>query len=335
VARRVPALLERLESPTASIERLVRDAEAHIAALDPRPDLLDAAPFGGLAGYEPSLPSSDETPVRSRPTPVIELPQRARSGRAPSRAAGGSSMAPRGAETALPGIAGGRTASAVVLPISPRRSVARAIPNEAGRGGASTATAIDAGRASPAGVSERRTGRAGGGPADAPVTKEMIERIARERIAGAQPGVTLGQIAQRALDAIAREKRRERPTSARRGAAAHDSSGQADPKPANADRGPTLRPVLRASATGAPPPAAPTGSAYARSGTEEERLDARASGRPHGMDASSAPRPRAAPAFHFDPLEERRPARESDDDLAERIGQVLREQARRQGVDLT
>jgi hypothetical protein len=39
--------------------------------------------------------------------------------------------------------------------------------------------------------------------------------------------------------------------------------------------------------------------------------------------------------IYFDPLEARPAADDGDDALAERIGQVLREQARRQGVDLT
>jgi hypothetical protein len=41
------------------------------------------------------------------------------------------------------------------------------------------------------------------------------------------------------------------------------------------------------------------------------------------------------PVFYFDPLQPRAPADDSDDALAERIGEVLREQARRQGVDVT
>ena len=44
---------------------------------------------------------------------------------------------------------------------------------------------------------------------------------------------------------------------------------------------------------------------------------------------------RGAWRFYLDPREPRAPADESDDDLADRISEVLREQARRQGVDLT
>jgi hypothetical protein len=56
--------------------------------------------------------------------------------------------------------------------------------------------------------------------------------------------------------------------------------------------------------------------------------------------AGSASKPaqaatRSAWRFYLDPLEPRAPADGSDDDLADRITDVLREQARRQGVDLT
>jgi hypothetical protein len=53
-----------------------------------------------------------------------------------------------------------------------------------------------------------------------------------------------------------------------------------------------------------------------------------------GQQASAQPT-RTAPVFYFNPLEPRASGDDSDDALAERIGQVLRDQARRQGVDVT
>jgi hypothetical protein len=217
----------------------------------------------------------------------------------------------------------------VVLPISPRRAAARPAAADAGVAAPGEAAGIEAGvRSESAAERKRLDAPTGGRPAESRVAGE-VERIARERIAGALPGVTLGQIAQRALDAIARERRRDR--EARRAVPARDAYRPAEAPPAMADRGPTLRPVLRASAANARRASAPPATGGSRSG-EDVVAAAAAVG---GADAPSAARAQAAPAFHFDPLEERRPARESDDELAERIGQVLREQARRQGVDLT
>jgi hypothetical protein len=59
------------------------------------------------------------------------------------------------------------------------------------------------------------------------------------------------------------------------------------------------------------------------------------SGRSTPVDAPASAVARPAPAFVFDPLEPRRTVDETADQLTERVAEVLREQAWREGVDLT
>lgn len=333
-ARRVRALLERFEHPTSSFERIVLDAELRIGALQPRFALLETTPFEGLPRFDPPTSQTEDAAQSRRSSRVVELPERGRRdrpGEGATAVAQGRTRADANRDRPVAAAAG--ATSAVVLPITTRRERTASMREDArrrtARGGVDRGG--NASRDRRPGVSVTPDGARG---VDAVAE---IDRVARAHVATALPAVSLGGVAQRALAAIAGARNRSSRSDVSASGAASTTGGPVESlQPAPPFR-PTLRPSPPRSSAGDRAKAAGPSAAggWAAPGASMQTEVSGSPARHVNPVAPAAARSHAPAVFHFDPLEQRRPAHDSDDELAERIGEVLREQARRQGVDLT
>ncbi len=318
-AARVRQLLARMEESHEALQRLTRAAEQHLTLLTPRLALLDATPFGGLPDV--LLESPEPAPEQARAKRTFEFPDLSVSRRA---SAAPVPAAPSATEPAHGGKAAERAAhttrSTPTLRLSAPRTRQRA---DLPAGGPAQKLPL----ASPAAASTSRA-TTDIGPLSEHTTTPAVAQTTNGRV------VDLASLVERVL----RERGKSAHSSTAPRAESLSRSTAADPSHFSLqERGSrehlsaleqpsTLLPgrdafrIARASArhtTGADLPMDSAGTTHAR---------------PAGFDAVQR---QADPPFIFDPLEPRPEIDDSDETLTERINEVLREQARRQGVDLT
>ena len=303
-AARVRGLLEKLASPHPALQYIVQGVDAHVASLSPHLSILDVTPFGALPDIMPEAHGRSEDAQRRRRR-SIEPPQQRTYLRSALEPGPGQRPARRVVENP-PAL---QRAAAPVLPIgSGERRPAR---DGAEQQEPVTRAPVEAPQAAQAARAAVRPPEGGLGTArnmDAPVDLgALVERVLRHTRgvapvrsvehtgAGAASGRVQAQTARTVVRRTPGETHVLSPSSAARSSAEHDVV---------AGRAPVM-------ATDVEP------------------------GTPAAAVQPSVQRARTAPLFYFDPLEPRAGADDTDDALAERIGQVLREQARRQGVDVT
>ncbi len=329
--QRVRQLMARLNGPAPRGLRIDR-VESVSARLAPRLAVLDVSPFDALPPEPP--------PERSA---ASELVQRARRdwavplGPPPAAKAPAHHVDPAPARNVpvAPPAGEQRSPSPPILPVSASPAVSKRDRPRVNTTGTppqrpeTTAPALPV-KTPPLAVSPGRSRR----PTLRDVDADSAARASRVP-------VQLGQLAERALRAI--EAR-----AARRPARRQDEPARERDRDTAKSAIPPLPPPSAPPRRSEPPPTVAPQSLTAASTAITAIPDVRAaqdSGLSPGVSrvaGSAAPiqgvpsqriGPRTGPGFVLDPFE----ARESldDQDLADRIGDLLREQARRQGVDVT
>jgi hypothetical protein len=316
----VRALLAQLEDPLAALEHITESADAHIDALAPEFAALDTSPFDGVPTFqtERSPEQVNEPRVARRllePT-LVSAARAAVSAVSNSSSTRTSGLAEGGAAAA------GAQPPARTLPASPRRQVGGNRNNPIARALEDVSTALNANNGEP--VAERnRSGQ------DVIDFRRVFANAAPELAGGesevAEPIARLGPLANAALSVV---RALEEPDA--RAAAAPSGS-----EPEREAQGFAQGTVFRPGATNLRSPTGQTPASLRVQSTARSPLQLAEGGEvPNDPSPETQARASRTP-FYFDPLAARPALDDTDDVLAERMGQLLREQARRQGVDLT
>ena len=325
-AARVRQLLARMEKSQKALDRLIHATDTHVAALSPRLALLEATPFGGLPDIELERAASDAPAPRAKT--AFDLPELP----APRRAAA-TLPAALDATTTLPADAPARrlkpakralpalrlraarahdTSSSTRKPRNPPVPLSLNAPSERVRTESVAESTVEAKNAQTQPVVSGRIVHLG----------ELVERVLRERGKSAQ---TLPN-----TRAVRLTERAEYKSGTRSG---HTQTiveptrtvpGADAPAPSLLPRHGTFR-LARTAAR----------DAHKRRWAADIPLRDALPVSPDEVLDLAGPFRRVEQVFYFDPLEPRSAADDADDALTERINDVLREQARRQGVDLT
>jgi hypothetical protein len=349
-------LLQRFAAPHGSVRLLTQEVEQHISALTPQLTVLNPQPFGSL-----SAPASQDSADNGQ--------QPALARRAKSVEGGTGKGRTRSREEFTAVLKQPANASVKLSEPVKKSSVATSLFNEPLP--VSKATTPESGAKAPDAKDKARR-RAVAHESVIPAHAESRHaEPAKQRGNKALPAaqnetatkaeaakVDVGALAQRLLDKSKRQNENvdeaERP-GARTPERLNARAPERKKKPLTLPGGPTLpipmgTPVLRASSgskakfqlpsvvrlnrAGAPLPSPSSKPSKSNPAVEQSAPDAR---RP-SPGARAPERPTTRPpeqAFMFDAFEHETAEQESDFALTQRIDQILREQARRQGVDLT
>jgi hypothetical protein len=353
---RVRRLLQRLAVPDPALGRVLDAVEAHTERLGTRSAVTDVAPFGGLGGAAPAARGRDAGGPRPKHAHASVLP-------APPPTRGASAYVapatavPRAVPVAAPKAEAAVRAvpSAAAIPVLPvggarPRAPLRAVAAGGSRAAASPRTSLPPQASSPrpaeAVAAAAKTAGSGLGAAATPGpvgTSPIAPAVAPSEAAQAAT-VDFAAVAAGALEAA-------RAAAASAGSATRRRSPVAFPAAAVAgageDRSASVGSAARVDAVGRAVPVSTSSGSPGRShslqplasvSSDRARpasLSQEATAPESSPDASAPARARSAPAFVFDPLEPRRGNDATADQLAERVAEVLREQAWREGVDLT
>lgn len=326
--RHVRRLLERFAAPHPAVHFITDDVEAHVARLDPELTVLEPAPFSGLGtvrqGTSGSHSPARRSPPRTTtvPTSLAELRRRpAESAHHPARSARSQHVG----ERLSPAASNAPRVTGATLPVQ-RLTKQGALP---------PVSSPEVSRENPPGLSalaeladvtaDEQTPPPGAVRADADQVdlEALVHRVLRRRrsrhgVMHAARSAVPGESPTEAPSAshaarIAREpevtsaavvQRLALPVSPRRARAATSAQTSLQGHKSTSEKSESL------------PPLTPVHS-------------------PPTMTPSPSPVRSAHIAFFFDPFEPREPADIGEHTLTDRIDQALREQARRQGVDLT
>lgn len=322
-AARVRALMRAVEEPLDLLVRIDGAARLHLDALTPDLAVLETQPFAALPDIVFETPAGEVMPRSSRAPESFPV-------RPPARA-------PRVAQAAAVSQAFSATASAIARTAAPTRDAREPLHATVNRRAPSEPAAA---RTSPfvlpvGGFSRHaHTARAGA------VTLRDAATVRRDVL---EPGATHERSTRHDTVLPVTQARPARLTGVARAtkpATIFDPSEEPVPRAA---RHSVLHPARPSDVSRSPVTVFRLNPARVRpeiqqvlaGHTGQGDVNAAPSDLPVTGSASKSAAARSALRFYLDPLEPRAHADDSDDDLADRISDVLREQARRQGVDLT
>lgn len=336
---RVRALVRQLSAPDPAWLRLAADAEAHVAALQPSTNVLEPTGFDALAraqSDERDYPRTGAPPRRTRNTAADPGPRQTRGSNAarsafspePARGARASAARRPAWERLVPGSdnGGGHAARGSADRDAYARTSRTTLPLSV----AGTAPAT-------------HDARLPGAPIKAEAAAQERSRVGAGRVSDAAP-VDLGRLADRVRARTAgatRDPESGPPASASRPTRALEHAAPQHREPA--------RIALPISALPASTARAPVGLAHpaSRSNVGSSAADLMMS---DGSSSSTAPSASTDARYHgeaqsrssavamrflFDPFAQSSSGEPSDEVLGARVESLLREQARRHGVDLS
>lgn len=333
--RQVRRLLMRLAEPHPAVRFITNDVETHVALLDPKLAVLDPAPFNGLnTSHQKSV--TGQPPVRRSPSRTSTVPKPSAEPRRRSEFAHPAAPSVRSQQI-------GERLTASSASEAPRVSEAMRPVERLTEQGALPAGSPPARRHERQAPSANVLGLNAHAERADVAAHESLPRAANSE----QPdNVDLDALVQRVLR---RRRSRQSARHSARGAERSVSLTEAPSERAHAARvTPTLEVTTAAVAQRPVLPVLPRRTHAATAALQTSRPDHESIARqsdsltpliqvrtPPPMTPSSSPVHGGHTAFIFDPFEPREPVDIGEHTLTDRIDQALREQARRQGVDLT
>lgn len=338
---RVRALVRQLSAPDPAWLRLAADAEAHVAALQPSTNVLAPTGFDALARAQSDdreYPRTGALPRRTRNTAADPGPRETRVSNAAR-----SAFSPEPAPYARAG--------ATHRPAWER--LVRGDDHGGGKAARGSADSIAFARASrttlplsAAGiVPDARGARVPGASAGATATAQTQSRVGAGRVSDAAP-VDVGRLADRvrartAVAGATRDPESDLPASASRPTRALEHAAPHHQQPARIALPISALPASTARAPGGlAQPASRSNVRSSAAGLMMSDGSSSSSAQSASTDAlhrdEAQPRsPAVAMHFLFDPFAQPSPGEPSDEVLGARVESLLREQARRHGVDLS
>jgi hypothetical protein len=328
-AARVRALMRAVEEPLDLLERIDGAARLHLDALTPDLTVLETQPFAALPDIVFETPAGEVMPRSSRAPESSPVRPPARASRVSEAAAVSQGFSATASAIAR---AAAHTRDAREPVHATHATVNRRAPSEPAAARA-LPFVLPAGGFS----SHAHTARAGAATLRDPATvrRDVLEpgaiheRSTRHNtvlpVTQARPARLTG-LANAARSATIFDSPEEYVPRAARHSVLHPA------RPSGLSRPPAI--VFRLNPARVRPELQPGLPGH----TGQGNVNAAPSDLPAAGSASKPAQAAAARStwrFYLDPLEPRADAVGSDDDLADRISDVLREQARRQGVDLT